>query len=106
MNPRTITYDTTGVKDPLNLDWRIVPFSAHIGVVKNTGGGTLSLTLEGTLDDVNDASITPVWFSLGAAITATGLVALTAPIQFIRANIATLTGTTVTLKTLQGESIN
>lgn len=106
MNPVSITYTTTGAKDGIMLDWRIAPFSVSYAVIKETGGGTLSATIEVTLDNIMDPTITPVWFALGSALTATTLAALTAPVQAVRLNIDTLSGTNVTLKLLQGESIN
>ncbi len=106
MNPVSITYDTTGAKDAIMLDWRIAPFTLSYDVIKNTGGGNLSVTIETTLDNIMDASVTPVWTAVGSALTATTRGTLTAPVQAIRANIGTLSGTTVTLKLLQGSNIN
>jgi hypothetical protein len=106
MQPISVTYTTTGTQTPLSLDWRIVPFLVSYDVIKVTGGGTLSVTLETTLDDIMNPNVTPVWTALGSALTATTRGSLTAPVTAIRANIGTLTGTDVTLKILQGESIN
>lgn len=107
-NPISITYaaNTSGAQTAIALDWRISPFSVSYDVIKTTGGGTLSVTIETTLDNVNDASITPVWSDLGSALTATTRGSLTAPVQFIRVNFGTLTGTTCTFKLLQGDLIN
>lgn len=106
MNPISITYDTTGTKDGIMLDWRVTPFQVSYDVIKNTGGGSLSVTVETTLDNIMDPSITPVWTAVGSALTATTRGTLTAPVQAIRFNIGTLSGTTVTLKLLQGTLVN
>ena len=106
MNPVSITYDTTGAKDGIMLDWRIAPFTLPYDVIKNTGGGTLSATVETTLDNIMDPAITPVWTAVGSALSATTRATLTAPVQAIRLNVGTLSGTTVTLKLLQGGNIN
>lgn len=106
MNPVSITYDTTGTKGAIVLDWRIAPFTVSYDVIKNAGAGTLSVTVETTLDDINDPNVTPVWTAVGSALTATTRGALTAPVQAIRLNIGTLTNTTVTLKLLQATLIN
>ncbi len=108
MQPFTRTYadGTSGAQAAIALDWRIVPFLASYDVIKSTGGGTLSVTIETTLDNVNDASITPVWSALGSALTATTRGSLTAPVQFIRLNFGTLSGTACVFKLVQGESIN
>lgn len=108
MNPISITYNasTTGTQTAFMLDWRVAPFSVSYDVIKVTGGGTLSVTIETTLDNIMDPSVTPVWTAVGSALTATTRGTLTAPVQAIRCNIGTLTGTALTFKVLQGESIN
>lgn len=108
MNPVSITYaaSATGAQTGIGLDWRVTPFSVSYDVIKETGGGTMSVTIETTLDNVNDSSITPVWTAVGSALTATTRGTLTAPVQFIRLTVGSLSGTAVTFKLLQGESIN
>ena len=103
MQPVNATYSTIATQIPISLDWRVVPFSVSYAVVYN--GSTGSMTLDHTYDNVNDPTITPTWFS-SAAITSNGEGTLTTPVQFVRANITALTGGTLTLKILQGESIN
>lgn len=108
MNPVSITYadGASGAQTPIALDWRISPFALTYDVIKVTGGGTLSVTVETTLDNINDPSITPVWTAVGSALTATTRASLTSPVQFFRLNFGTLSGTNCVLKLLQGESIN
>jgi len=107
-NPISITYEasSSGAQTAIALDWRVNPFDVSYDVIKTTGGGTLSVTIETTLDNVNDSSVTPVWSALGSALTTTTRGSLTAPVQFIRLNFGTLTGTTCTFKLLQGDLIN
>lgn len=106
MQPISKTYaaSSTGSQTPISLDWRIVPFSASYAVVFD-GAAIGSVTVDTTLDNVNDASITPVW-SASTAITATTFAALTAPAQFVRVTVGSLSGGTLTFKVLQGESTN
>lgn len=104
MRPISATYTTTGIQTAVGLDWQIVPFSVSYAITKG-GSPTFSLTVDHTYDNLNDPSITPVWFA-GTAVTDAAEGVFTAPVQFIRVNIASLSGGTVTLKVLQGESIN
>jgi len=103
MQPISVTYaaDAAGEQAAIGLDWRTVPFSVSY-LVSFDGEATGSVTVETTLDDANDASITPVWVA-SSAITETGLAALGAPVQFIRVNIGSLSGGMLTFKLLQGE---
>jgi len=103
MQPISKTYaaDTTGVQTPFALDWRIVPFSASYLVVFDSGASG-SITVDTTLDNVNDPNVTPVWIA-SSAITTTTLGSLSSPAQFIRVNVSSLAGGTLTFKLLQGE---
>ena len=78
-----------------------MPFSVSY-LVSFDGSASGSVTVESTLDNVNDAGITPVWVA-SSAITTKTLAALTAPVQFIRVNVGSLSGGTLTFKLLQGE---
>jgi len=98
---RTYAASTTGAQAPFALDWRIVPFSASY-LVSFDGSATGSVTVDTTLDNVNDPNITPVWVA-SSAITTTTLAAISSPAQFIRVNISSLSGGTLTFKLLQGE---
>lgn len=108
MQPISITYpaNATGPQAGISLDWRISPFAVSYDIIKDTGGGTMSVTVETTLDDINNPNITPVWTASGSALTANTRGSLTNPVQFMRLNIGSLSGSTVTTKILQGESIN
>lgn len=82
--PIRIDYGSTGIKPWIKLNYHITPFS----VAFETEGGTV--TVETTLDDVDDPAITPV------ATAATS--PLTSPVVAIRCNVTL--GTT-TFKLLQ-----
>jgi hypothetical protein len=82
--PIRINYASTGVKQWIPLNCNITPFEVSF----ETEGGTA--TVEATIDDVNDSSITPV------ATTVTS--PLARPVTAIRCNLAA--GTTI-FKVLQ-----
>ena len=66
--------------------------------------GTVSSTVEGTLDDIQDSTVTPVAFNLPIAalvgLTASQIGTLTMPVRAIRITQASGSGTTL-LKSLQ-----
>lgn len=106
MNPISITYPSTatGSQTPVALDWRIAPFSVAYAVIYNSGASG-SVTIDHTYDDVNNSAITPVWFA-SSAITQNTEGTFTAPIQFTRITVGSLSGGTLTLKVLQATLIN
>lgn len=106
MNPVNITYlaSATGAQTPVALDWRIAPFTVSYAVIFNSGA-TGSVTVDHTYDNINDASITPVWFS-SSAITTNTEGTFTAPFQFCRITVGSLTGGTLSFKLLQATNIN
>lgn len=103
MNPKSVSYSTTGTKEAIAIDWRIAPVNVGYAIIV-PGGVTTSLTLDHTYDNVNDPNITPVWIS-SAAITATSEGSIVVPYQFVRLTIATLSGGAVTLKLNQATQI-
>ena len=105
-NPSYRTYNTTGEKEPWNADWMIAPFNVTASAVIVSGGANYSI--EYTLDDLNDLSVTPRWLATEGApagTTTSKTISLTFPVRFLRINIAVITGT-VELKLLQSMSIN
>ena len=82
--PIRIFYATTGAKPPVKLNHHITPFE----VAFETEGGTA--TVEATIDDITDTSITPVWTTVTRP--------LAQPAVAIRCN---LTIGTTTFKILQ-----
>jgi len=104
-NPVSIIYaaGTTGAQTPIALDWRIAPVNVGYAVIFGSGA-TGSVTVDHTYDNVNDPSTTPVWFS-SSAITATTEGTITAPFQFVRVSITSLSGGTLTFKMNQATQI-
>jgi|SRR6185312_12375547 len=102
MNPVSRDYpsNATGAQTPIGLDWRDAPNGVTYQIVFNSGASG-SVTIDTTLDNVNDASITPVWTS-STAITSTTIGFLGSPFQFIRVTITSLSGGTLTFKVLEG----
>lgn len=102
-----ITHTTTGGNAQttawLPVDNNIVAFNLGIHVVNTTG--TVTYTVQGTLDDIQDSAITPVAFSLPITAltntTATAIGNLTMPVKAVRLT-QTGTGTTVTRIVQQG----
>lgn len=103
MNPKSVSYSTTGSKEAIAIDWRIAPVNVGYAVIV-PGGVTASVTLDHTYDNVNDPSITPVWIS-SAAITTTTEGTITVPFQFVRLTVGSVSGGSVTLKLNQATQI-
>ena len=101
--PSYQSFTSTGVKTPVVLDWTIPEFNVGYVVIV-PGGTTATVAVEYTYDDVNDASVTPVWVSPTGytAVTATKEGELTAPRRAIRLNVAAISGGPVRFVVLQG----
>lgn len=101
--PSYQSFTTTGAKTSVSLDWARIDFSASYVVIV-PAGTTATVAVEYTYDDVNDATITPVWISPTGytAITATKEGELLTPRRAIRLNIAAITGGPVRFVVLQG----
>lgn len=87
--------NVTGAAVPCVLDYTQTPFDMSAAVVLE-GASTATFSVEYTLDDVNDASITPVWFpdaTLAPNKVASGVTSVGFPIRAIRVNISALAGT-------------
>jgi hypothetical protein len=85
----------TGPQTPVSIDFYQGAFSARVGVFI-PGGSTATYGVEFCMDNVNDSTITPRWFpdaTLPAGQTTSGTSSYTSPIQFVRVNIASLSGT-------------
>lgn len=103
MNPKSVSYSSTGSKDAIAIDWRIAPVNVGYAVII-PGGVTASVTFDHTYDNVNDPNLTPVWIA-SSAITTTTEGTITAPFQFVRLTIASVSGGAVTLKLNQATQI-
>lgn len=96
---RRETYTGTGAQAAIPLNrWTNTDIAAEL-----VFGSTGTVTVEGTLDQVNRADVTPTWFDI------TGLVAVTAdtaekitdtPLEAIRLNIAA-NGSSITFHIMQ-----
>jgi hypothetical protein len=89
----------------LPLNWRSSEFNANIGVVLSDSPN-MTFSVESTLDDVQDSSVTPTWTAVTglSAKTATTIAATTAPVQAIRLRLTTWVAGTATLTAIQSGS--
>lgn len=99
MNPINATISSTGTY-VYGVDWRTAPNGYAYQVVFNAGASG-SVTVDTTLDNVNDASVTPVW-TTGTALTGTTVGTIGSPVQFIRLSANSLSGGTLSFKILEG----
>jgi hypothetical protein len=94
MMPRSQVFSSVtfaGPQAPINLDF--LPLSASTVALWVADDATIAAVVEVTLDDVNNAEVTPRWFTLdGAPTTATGYTRFYEPWRFIRLNITSITG--------------
>jgi len=101
-NPYSVTFTTTGAKTPCITDRSQSPFNMSVAAIVL---GTATYGIEYTLDDVNDPTVTPVWFpdaNLPTGQTASGVTNFMFPIQAVRINIAAISGAGVRFVVLQG----
>lgn len=102
-NPIRVVYpaSATGAQEALAIDWRDSPEALAFEVQFNAGASG-SVTVESTLDNINDTTITPDWMAETAAITGDTRGVIASPVQAIRLNVSSLAGGTITFKVLQG----
>lgn len=96
----TTTVGAQEASAPIFLDWRSNDVAT---VAANLGGGTMTYSLQGTLDNVLRPGVTPVWTDI---VNATGKTAdfyhsLASPYRAVRANVTAWTSGTLTLKVMQ-----
>ena len=104
MRPTSVTLSATGTSAWIPVDYRQAPF--NIGVQIDVTGTITGWTVEVTMDDVFDPTVTPVAV---LAPTSTGLEAgntdeiglLTIPCRAVRLN-ATITSGSVKMTLIQG----
>jgi len=102
MRPQVITQSSAGTTAWIPLDYKQAPF--NVGLAVTLGGGTMTYSVEHTLDDIYDTTITPT------AFTHSSIAAQTAqldgnyafPIRAVRLNVTAWTSGTATLTILQG----
>lgn len=89
---------------PIPLDRSANPFSVGLRVVVSAGGSSTS-SVEVTLDDVFDPTVTPTWTALtglsGLTATTSGNIAF--GVTAVRLNTTVFGSGTVTLQVLQGK---
>lgn len=99
---RRITTTVSGVANSpvLPLDQRAQVFNVGIAIEVT---GTVTYTVQFTLDDIYNSAITPIWFSVSAGMTsatASQAGALTIPASAMRLSITAGTGS-ITMVLLQ-----
>lgn len=101
MNPVSRTYtNVTGAQTPVGLDYMPLSYTT-IGVY--VGAATTDFSVEFTLDDVNDSTVTARWFVLEdfpASTSANTYSMIPGPMLFVRINIEALSGS-IELKVAQ-----
>jgi hypothetical protein len=99
MMPKVQTYNTTGAKDPIALDY--LPTSRITAAITlgTTGAFTMEVTLDEVIDQDSPQYIAPAsarWYTIaGAPTAATGYVQIDGPWRAIRLNISALDTTAV-----------
>lgn len=103
MRPIIISITSTTPSAWFPVDWQQVPFNVGLGVVLSDTP-SMTLSVEHTFDDVNDASITPTAFSNAGLtdITSSDNGNYSAPIRAIRLNASIYATGLATLTILQG----
>jgi hypothetical protein len=106
-NPIRVVYaaSATGAQEALSIDWRDQVPSGYSFEVQFNSGASGSVTIESTLDDINDSTITPDWITETVAITADTRGIIAHPVTAVRVNIGSLAGGTLTFKLLGGSLI-
>jgi len=99
---RTAAVTSATTSEVLKLNQRERNFKASQAVTL-AGGSTLTYSVEHTFDDLEDSSITPVWFadSILAALTANGEAGLDFPVTAVRLNVTAFTTGSATLTVVQ-----
>lgn len=100
MRPVSVTVTGVANSAAIPMDYVQAPFAVGVGCVISA---TATYTVQHTFDDVQDATVTPTWFSNS------GITAKTAntdgnyafPVRAVRLNVSASTGT-VTMTLIQG----
>lgn len=103
MRPISKSYNSTGAKEWIPLDYIQTPFNVGVNV-NLVGAGTATYGVELTFDNVFDPAVTPVaipFASIPTGTTADAYAGLTVPCMALRLNVAALSGS-IELKVFQG----
>lgn len=93
MRPIRVSQTGVGTSALIPMDYTQAPFSVGVGTV--LASGTATWSVQHTFDDIQDSTVTPVWFDN------TGISGVTAnkdgnyafPVRAIRLNVTVGTGT-------------
>lgn len=101
----TVGSGSAGATQTIPVDWRENDFNASLAVVLSSAA-TMTYTVEHTIDDVQNTSVSPAWFDTAnlTGLSATALSNVTFPIRAVRLNITAFTDGTATLTILQAGS--
>lgn len=102
---QTISTSTNSGDGLVLPDWQQSPFNLSYAVLL-VGAATATFTVQYTLDDINNAAITPIWVAdptNGSAQTANAGGSYSFPIRGLRVNVSALSGT-LRLAVIQGSS--
>lgn len=101
----TQTWTTTGAKTPMSMEAMLVCETTLAVIASTSSGGGTTYTVEVTLDDVNDSSVTVRWLTLsglsGTTTTTDAYTSFSNPWAFCRINISAIGGGSVEFKMLQ-----
>jgi hypothetical protein len=97
-----LTAVAAGTAIPVNYNDNAAA-SIQVAVVL-TNTPTLTYSIEYTLDNIFDQTITPVWIAAAAGKTADFQVQITFPCRAVRMNVTAYTAGTATMKLLQGDA--
>lgn len=102
MRPQQVTLSSVTTSAPIPLDREANPFSVGLKLVVT---GTNTSSIEVTLDNVFDSTITPTWTGLtsltGLTATTNGNIAFN--VTAVRLNMTAFTSGSATLQVLQGK---
>jgi hypothetical protein len=102
MRPVNVSVSSQAASAAIPVNWRQESLEISIAVVL-TDTPTLTYSVQVTLDDVQDSSITPTWFDhdVLAAQTANKIGNIDKPVRAIRLNVTAWTAGTATLTVVQ-----
>lgn len=102
MRPVKVTVSSQAVSATIPLDWRENDFKVALAVVLS-GGAVLTYSVQHTLDDIQDSSVTPTWLDNDGlnAKTTTDDGNIAFPVKACRLNVTAFTSGTATLTVIQ-----
>ena len=91
--PIRLTVTATGATAAIPLNTQVTPFNATVAITL-VGASTGTFTVQHTVDDIFDASVTPVWLDHSDIASDTANVAgnYAFPVTAVRLSVAALSG--------------